>query len=70
MSLKILSANCRGLNSVKKRTDVLNHLSKNYKYDVYYLQDTHFTLGMEEGIEEMWGGKCYTLVPLNPIQEA
>ena len=47
--LHILSFNTQGLQGLNKRTDVLEFL-KNKKYQIYCLQDTHFT---EEEVEKL-----------------
>jgi exonuclease III len=56
--LKIMSMNCRGLGDTKKRTDVLNFLSKK-EFSIYCLQDTHWNKKLELKIEEEWNGKCF-----------
>ena len=57
-SIKIASANCRGLGSVEKRNDVFNYL-KNKKYNIICLQDTHFTKSEESNISAAWGYNCF-----------
>lgn len=60
MSLKILSANCQGLGGINKRRDVLNHFKREKcMYDIYCLQDTHFTSKMQKDVKKMWHGKCF-----------
>ena len=56
--IKILSLNCRGLGSSKKRRDVLHYL-KNMNYDIYFLQDTHLTDRKEPLLSSVWRGKSY-----------
>ena len=56
-TLKIVSYNCQGLNSAEKRGDVLNYL-KSKDYNIYCLQDTHFTEQEEVLIRRQWGGEC------------
>ena len=48
----------QGLNSAEKRGDVLNYL-KSKDYNIYCLQDTHFTEQEEVLIRRQWGGKCF-----------
>lgn len=40
--VKIISVNCQGLGDVAKRRDVFNYF-RSLKYNLYCLQDTHFT---------------------------
>lgn len=56
--LKILTVNCQGLGDYKKRSDVLNYL-KDKNYNIYFLQDTHFTSDEEQNIQLFWDGKTY-----------
>lgn len=56
--LKILSFNTQGLGGIKKQMDVFHYL-KNKEYDIYCLQDTHFTASQEMYIRNRWGGNCY-----------
>ncbi len=53
-SIKIVSANCQGLNDVRKRNDVFQYL-KNKRGNIYCLQDTHFTEKLENKIKQEWG---------------
>ena len=55
--LKIMSVNCQGLNDINKRLDVLSFL-KNKDYNIYCLQDTHFTKNIEKCIHNQWGNDC------------
>lgn len=56
--LKILSFNTQGLGGIKKQKDVFDYLqTKNF--DIYCLQDTHFTAGQEKYIRNRWEGNCY-----------
>ena len=59
-SVSICSANCQGLgnSSFSKRRDVMKYL-KSKKFDIYFLQDTHFEPNMENIIESEWGYKCW-----------
>lgn len=56
--LKICSANCQGLGKygsyTNKRRDVFKYL-KNKKFDIYFIQDTHFTPNCEKYIRAEWG---------------
>ena len=56
--ISFLSANCQGLNDCKKRRDVFHYL-KLKKFDIYFLQDTHFETEMENYIEAEWGYRAY-----------
>ena len=55
-SLKIISSNCQGLNSKRKRQDVFRVL-KEKQANIYCLQDTHFTKQIEKDVENEWGYK-------------
>lgn len=55
--LKILSYNVQGLGGISKRTDVLDFL-KSTNFDIFCLQETHFTDTMEKSILNMWNGEC------------
>ena len=55
--LQIVSCNCQGLNSKEKRRDVFDYL-KSKSYNIYCLQDTHFTEREESFIRNQWGGEC------------
>lgn len=57
-SLKIQSVNCQGLGNLSKRRDVFDFL-KSERYNIYCLQDTHFTQEQENDICSMWGDNCY-----------
>ena len=52
--LHILSFNTQGLQGLNKRTDVLEFL-KDKKYQIYCLQDTHFTDEDVEKLKDQWG---------------
>ena len=60
--LNILSVNCHGIGLLPKRTDVLdvfNYL-KGKCCQIYCLQDTHFSLGVDEKfVRSRWNGDCY-----------
>ena len=49
----MLTLNCQGLGDSEKRKDVLNYL-KCKQFDIYCLQDTHFTYDSEPYIESQW----------------
>ena len=52
-SIKILSANCQGLNSIEKRLDLFDYL-KSKQCHIYCLQDTHFTPALDKFIQSQW----------------
>ena len=56
--LKILSFNTQGLGGIKKQKDVFQYLNDK-KFDIYCLQDTHFTNSDEMHIRNRWDGKCF-----------
>ena len=56
--LKILSFNTQGLGGLKKQKDVLHYL-KNMNFDIFCLQDTHFTTDQEIHIRNRWEGNCH-----------
>ena len=53
--ISFCSMNCRGLGDSKKRYDVFNFINQ-LNFDVYCLQDTHFTKSMEPRIRNEWEG--------------
>lgn len=55
--VQIVSYNCQGLQSPEKRRDVFDYL-KSKNYNIYCLQDTHFTEKDEISIKNLWGGEC------------
>ena len=55
--IKLLSMNCQGLGDLNKCRDVF-HFLRQKKYDIYLLQDTHFTQRQEKYIRTMWGLDC------------
>ena len=55
---KFLTLNCRGLNGGKKRLQTFKYL-KGLNYDIYCLQDCHFTEDMYKQIYSEWGAPCY-----------
>ena len=57
-TLKIISMNCRGLQDVKKRKDVFKFLREK-QFDIYCLQDTHFTEKDYTYVRSQWGYECY-----------
>lgn len=52
------SMNVQGLGDCLKRKDVFNYL-KTKKYNIYFLQDTHFTDKDVQIIRSQWGYECY-----------
>ena len=50
-NLRIMSCNIQGLQTVEKRIDY----KKSKTYDIYCLQDTHFTNENETQIIDQWG---------------
>lgn len=52
--IRILSCNVQGLQCTEKRIDVFEYI-KNKRYDIYCLQDTHFTKENEQQIIDQWG---------------
>lgn len=56
--MKILTSNCQGLSDYKKESDVLNYLYDR-NYNIYFLQDTHFTSDEEQNIHIFMGGETY-----------
>ena len=57
-NITVLSANCRGLQSMNKRLDVLSYL-KELNINIACLQDTHWTQKDLSSIKEIWGGECF-----------
>ncbi len=57
-TIKIISLNCRGLRDNYKRADLFNYLQLK-KYNIYCLQDTHFTEDDETLIRSQWGHDCF-----------
>lgn len=55
-SIRVLSANVRGLGQFQKRTDVFEYL-KSKKCHIYCLQDVHFTREKENNIKLQWDGQ-------------
>ena len=51
------SSNVQGLGDISKRTDVFDFL-KNTNFDIYCLQETHFTDREEKLILNLWNGEC------------
>ena len=56
--IKILSVNCQGLNSYTKRRDVFTFLREKH-FNIYCLQDTHFTKNIEKAVYAQWGYTAY-----------
>ena len=57
-SIRVLSANCRGLQNRKKRLEVLTYF-KETKANIVCLQDTHWVDNNFQGVYEIWGNKCF-----------
>ena len=57
-SVTFLTVNCQGLGNIEKRKDVF-HFLKSKNYNIYCLQDTHFTSEIESSISSMWGFDCF-----------
>ena len=55
-SIKISSTNVRGRNDFQKRRDIFHYL-RQQKFQIYCLQDTHFTESQQPYISAEWGGK-------------
>ena len=53
-TLKVLSANCQGLQNLIKRTDVLSYL-KEKQPNILCLQDTHWTEKDKCSVKKIWG---------------
>lgn len=56
--LSILTLNCQGLGDINKRRDIFKVL-KSKRYNIYFLQDTHFVEKEESMIKGLWGYKAY-----------
>lgn len=56
--ISILPVYCQVLCDKKKREDVFDYF-RNKKYNIYCLQDTHFTPNEENAIEVLWGYKFF-----------
>ena len=54
--IKILSANCRGIQSKEKRYDVINYM-KSKNADILCLQDTHLITEEEFNLKTIWDGE-------------
>ena len=52
--IRIMSYNVQGLQSTEKIIDVFEYI-KSKNYDIYCLQDTHFTVENEKQIIDQWG---------------
>lgn len=55
--IRVASVNCRGIQSVKKRNDVLHYL-KNKNFQILCLQDTHWTRENLREIYPLWNREC------------
>ena len=56
-TIKVLSANCRGLQGAKKRFEVLTYF-KETKANILCLQDTHWTNKDISSVKQIWEGEC------------
>ena len=56
--LTFVSCNCQGLGDFHKRKDVFQYLREK-KYDVYFLQDTHFDVKQNLQIRSEWGYESF-----------
>ena len=54
--IKISSTNVRGINDFQKRRDIFQYL-RQQKFQIFCLQDTHFTGSLEPYISAEWGGE-------------
>ena len=57
-NLKVLSANCQGLQNFQKCFDVLNYF-KTLGVNILCLQDTHWIQYDLSRIKNIWGKNCY-----------
>ena len=57
-SIKLLSANCQGLQNTKKRSDVLSYLKEKHA-DIICLQDTHWVEKDYQSVKELCGHECF-----------
>ena len=57
IKVKVLSANCQGLQDSKKCLDVLNYF-KESNAGIICLQDTHWKKSDESKIRQIWNGDC------------
>ena len=55
--IKLLSANCRGLNNKEKLFDVINYM-KSSMAQIVCLQDTHLRDINESEVKKIWDGEC------------
>ena len=56
--IKVLSANCQGLQDIAKRTDVLNYL-RSMGRNILCLQETHRLENDIGSLKNIWNGDCY-----------
>ena len=56
--LSYITCNCQGLGDFHKRKDVFQYLREK-KYDVYFIQDTHFEPKQDLQIRSEWGYESY-----------
>ena len=55
--IKLLSLNVQGMGLLPKWTDMLHYL-KEKDYQIYCLQDTHFSPGLEQFVRARWNSDC------------
>ena len=56
-SIKVLSANCQGLQDLKKRCDVLSYF-KDRNADIICLEDTHLIEKDYDNVKKIWESYC------------
>lgn len=56
--IKVTTVNCRGMNGLHKRRDVLNFL-RNTDGDIFFLQDIHIPQQQHIAFETLWRGKAF-----------
>ena len=57
-ALTYCSMNCQGLSNISKRKDVFNYLRQK-KFDIYFIQDVHFSVKEIPYIRAMWGYEVF-----------
>ena len=56
LAFNLISINSQGLRSFNRRQNVFN-LIKKHKYDIIFLQETHWTAELQTDILREWEGK-------------
>lgn len=64
--LDILSSNVQGLRDSLKRYNVLSQLKGKLKSNVYFLQETHWTLDLRPILRLLWRGDVFLSPAINP----